>query len=84
MKIHILMGQRKEGYPGEYAPEALACLDENGHSDNPEYLAAEKAKADASGDFENTVIVTLKTNGAAIMELLRPAEKVLAAAVVSE
>lgn len=27
MKLHVLFGQRKEHYPGEYMPEALATDD---------------------------------------------------------
>lgn len=83
MKIFILMGQRKENYPGEYAPEALACMDEVGQDDNPDYLEGEKAKADASGDFERTEIIALQADSRAIMKILRPAEQVVDASVVS-
>lgn len=31
--------------PGEYAPEALACMDDEGQSVNPDYLASKKAEA---------------------------------------
>lgn len=84
MKLHILYAQRKERYPGEYTPEVLAAIDENGHSDNPDYLAHEKAKADATGEFENAVVVTLEVNGAKIMEMLRPSACVLKAEIVLE
>lgn len=72
MKIYVLMGQRKERYPGEYAPEALECIHEYGHDDNPEYLAKAKALYDAEGEFENTAIIPLELSDAHIMKRLRP------------
>lgn len=82
MKLHILFGQRKERYPGEYMPEALAVIDEYGHSDNPEYLDGEKSKAIATDEFENVVIVTMEVNGAKIMEMLRPSKLILPAQII--
>ena len=35
MYLHILFGQRKESYPGEYAPEALLCWTEYDIEENP-------------------------------------------------
>lgn len=84
MKLHILFGQRKETYPGEYMPEALAVMDEYGQSDNPGYLDGEKTKALTSGEFENVVVVTVDVNGAKIMEMLRPAKQVLPAVIVEQ
>lgn len=82
MKVHVLYAQRKERYQGEYAPEVLAAIDENGQSDNPEYMTGEKSKAEATGEFENVVVVTLEVNGAKIMEMLRPINPVLRAEIV--
>jgi len=82
MKLHILYAQRNERYPGEYAPEALAVIDENGMSDNPEYMAEKKASAIKTGEFESVVVVTLEVNGVKIMEALRPAASVIPAEVV--
>ena len=81
MKIHVLMGQRIENYPGQYAPEALDCLDEYGHSDNPGYLNEMKSRADDTGEFERTEIVTLEVPLDAIMRVLRPAQQVIEAVV---
>jgi hypothetical protein len=72
MKLFVLYGQRKERYPGEYAPEALTVIDEAGESDNPQYMQDEKSKAIATGEFESVVVVTLELNGGKIMEMLRP------------
>jgi len=82
MKLHILYAQRNERYPGEYAPEALAVIDENGMSDNPEYMAEQKALAIKTGEFESVAVVTLEVNGVKIMEALRPAVSVIPAEVV--
>lgn len=83
MKLHVLYAQRKEHYLGEYAPEVLAAIDENGQSENPEYMSAEKNKAIASGEFESVVVVTLEVNGAKIMEMLRPAKQVLPTEIIA-
>lgn len=77
MKLHVLFGQRKEHYPGEYMPEALAVMDEFGQSDNPEYLDGELKKAVATDEFESVVVVVMEVNGAKVMELLRPSKPVL-------
>lgn len=82
MRLHVLYAQRKESFPGEYAPEVLAAIDENGQSDNPEYVAGEKSKAVATGEFESVVVVTLEVNGEKIMEMLRPSRPVLAAEII--
>lgn len=75
MLLHILRGQRNEGYEGEFAPEALSVMDEYGNEENPAYLVDAKKKHEASGEFESVVVVTLKVNGAAVMDMLRPAKR---------
>lgn len=82
MLLHVLMGQRKESYPGEYAPEALAVLDECVQSDNPDYMAGEKAKYDASDEFESVVVIDLEVSQAAILAILRPQPKAIVATIV--
>ncbi len=72
MKVHVLFGQRKERYLGEYPPEALACATEADFDENPAYLRDELTKHQTSGDFESVRIVDLNINGAKLMELLRP------------
>lgn len=72
MKLFVLFGQRKESYPGEYAPEALACIDECGMDENPAYIEGEHKKHRDSDEFEAIAVITLKVNGAKIMEILRP------------
>ncbi|SER93935.1 hypothetical protein SAMN04244573_04616 [Azotobacter beijerinckii] len=57
IKLFVLFGQRKCDYSGQYALEALACMDEIGHSDNPDYLEGEYAKHEQSGEFDRLSIV---------------------------
>lgn len=83
MELYVLMAQRKETYPGEYGPEALACMSEYEYSDNPEYLAREKKQADDSKEFERTEIVRLAVDSKLIMRILRPAAEAVPAAIVS-
>jgi hypothetical protein len=82
MILHILMGQRTESYPGQYAPEALAIIDEHGHSDNPEYMAGEKAKFLASNEFESLAVIDLDVSASAISSHLRPKHNAVAATIV--
>ena len=82
VKLHVLFAQRKERYHGEYAPESLACMTEYGQDENPEYLPAEQAKAEASGEFRSTAVVTLEFSGKELERLLNPTSVVLPAAIV--
>ncbi len=83
MDLMILMAQRKESYPGEYGPEALACMTEYDDSDNPDYLAEKKAEAIASGDFENVELIRISVDGKAIERILRPAIQAVPGTVVT-
>lgn len=83
MKLFVLFGQRKESYPGEYAPEALACMDECGMDDNPAYLEGEHQKYKDTNEFESLAVIPFEVDGAKVMEILRPATiRPLAAEVV--
>ncbi len=81
MKVHVLFGQRIEQYAGEYAPECIAVMSEWDLDENPEYLASEKTKADATGEFERTEVIALDVSDKAIMERLRPSTVLIAASV---
>lgn len=83
MDLFVLMGQRKEAYPGEYAPEALECMDECGYEENAEWLHTKKAEADATGEFERTEIIRLAVDGKAIISILRPTTKAIPASVAN-
>lgn len=81
MKIIVLMGQRKCSYPGEYAPEALACMTEAHHSDNPDYLFDEKKEYTDTNEFDAIELVTLDVSTEAIIEILSPKNVCIEAAV---
>jgi len=54
MKIITIFGQRKESYPGEYAPELIDAVDECADIDNGKYMQDEMEKAHklvADGEF---------------------------------
>jgi hypothetical protein len=82
MKLYVLFGQRKCDYPGQYALEALACMDENGHSDNPDYLHAEQAKYEQSSEFDRLSIVELSVSEKDVRRVLYPEHQAIAASVV--
>lgn len=81
MRLYVLFGQRKERFPGEYKPEALAVMDEWGQSDNPEYLELKETEARDSGEFESVAVVAMEVDGAAVEGRLRPAKPVLQAQI---
>jgi len=83
MKILVLFGQRVENYPGEYAPEALACIAEIHHQDNPEYLEEEHKKLIASGEFSALMVVAIDVDGAALHATLSPQTPVLHGRIVA-
>lgn len=83
MKLMVLYGQRKCTYPGEYALEALACMDEVGDSDNPDYLIGEHERHQASGEFDRLCIVPLSVSEKEIRAVLYPENRAIEAVVVS-
>ena len=82
MKLLVLVGQRKCDYPGQYALEALACMDDVGNSDNPEYLEGEHASHEKSGEFDRLGVVTLTFSEQDVLRVLYPERQEIAAAVV--
>lgn len=84
MKLFVLFAQRKERYPGEYAPEALHCIDEYGNDDNPSFLLDAKADAIATGEFSTVEIIALDFNGAKVHSILNPTHEVIPASIGGE
>ncbi|MFG9350103.1 hypothetical protein ACEP28_32270 [Pseudomonas aeruginosa] len=82
MKLFVLYGQRKCTFPGEYAMEALACIDENGHSENPDYLNGELAIHEGSCEFDRLSIVELSVSEKDVRRVLYPESQAINAAVV--
>ena len=76
MIFHILVGQRKCSYPGEYAPEALEVMDDNAMSDHAEYLRDKLKDYRDSEEFDSIVTIQVRVPDAQIDELLFPASKV--------
>lgn len=82
MKLFVIFGQRKERYPGEYAPEALDCIDDVGQSDNPDFLEGKMAEYTKSNEFESLVVVPLEFSQDALMKMLRPSAAAIPAKIV--
>jgi hypothetical protein len=82
MKIHVVVGQRKCDYPGEYGIEALACMSGYEFSESPEYLMEELAKARQSNEFDSVEIVELGVSEKELRDILFPANKIVSAAVL--
>lgn len=72
MEIIVLMAQRKCRYPGEYGPEALACMTEYEYSDNPDYLTNQRDETIGTGEFDAVELVTLTVPADEIVRRLYP------------
>jgi hypothetical protein len=79
MNIYILMAQRKCAYPGQYAPEALACMSGPEYSDNPGYLHDARQSNIDTGDFDAVEIVALTVDRNEIDRRLFPATEPVSA-----
>jgi len=82
VKLHILFGQRVQSYPGQYAPEAIAIMDEWAEEENPDWLVEQKEAVDASNDFEVTEIITVEVSLDAIRARLNPQHEAIAGKVI--
>lgn len=84
MNIHLLIGQRKEKYDGEYAPEVLEAMDEYGYNENPFCWLNEKLKEyQDTNEFEAVKIITIMVPHSEIMKQLIPNDKPITAAIVN-
>ena len=84
MKIHLIIGQRKERYLGEYAPEVLDAMDEYGNDENSgEWIDGKMKEHKADESFEAVEVVTVEVPISKIMERLRPNNKPIATTVVA-
>jgi hypothetical protein len=84
MKVLVLFGQRKCSYPGEFGLEALACMDEYGNGDNPDYMREQHEEYQASDEFDRLAIITLDVDDTAIAKILYPEAKPVPASVIDE
>jgi len=81
MKIIVLMAQRKCSYPGQFSPEALECMSEDHHSDNPDFLHSKKNEYSQTNEFDALELVTLDVSTEAIVQILSPKNVCIEAAV---
>lgn len=73
----VVIGQRKDSYPGENTPEALAVITEYGNDGNPDYIQDELKKAKSDPDMEAAAIFTITISRSEIDRVLRPQAKPL-------
>jgi hypothetical protein len=75
--LHILFAQRKCGYPGEFAPEALEIMDEFAYDDNGVWLheKLEKYKKEDSS-IERLEIIEVMVDYTKIREIMSPKHQV--------
>jgi len=83
MIFHILIGQRKCSYPGQYAPEALEIADEYTTSDNPGWMIEKNEYYDRSKEFDALAIIVVHVPGNDIKRALYPKPSVIDGKVIS-
>lgn len=63
MHIHTIWAQRKQRYSGQFSPELLGAIDENGNMDNPDYILDDLEKFESMVrqgiEFESVAHVVL-------------------------
>ncbi len=72
MKLHIIFGQRKCRYAGEYAPEALDIADEYTMEENPDWLSGKLKEHRDSGDFASVEVLIVRVPDKAVDDALAP------------
>jgi hypothetical protein len=82
MRVHILFGQRQQKYQGQYAPEALAVMDEYGYEENPTWIQDMFDSNKATGDFEALDIIVVEIPTYEIQKRLHPATEPISATIV--
>ena len=72
MDLHILFGQRKEHYHGEFAPEALVCWDDATIDENPDGFenACEAARQKHQSEFVAFRVIPIRVDGDKIRQIL--------------
>jgi len=73
MIVKIIWAQRKERYNGEFAPEALECMDGNSFIENPEFLLKKLDEHKKNSDLVEVKIIDVEVSGTLISELLNKA-----------
>ena len=72
MTIICLFGQRSESYPGQYAPELLAAIEETGNDNNPDYLNDKEIEYQNYGEFDFIRRMKVKIDPVAFSEVFKP------------
>jgi hypothetical protein len=83
MKLHVIFGQRKCTYPGEYAPEALDIMDEYGMDENPKWFEERMAEHVNNADFSAVAEVVIDVPDYEIDRRLFPARGPVQGVVVN-
>lgn len=72
MKLHVLFGQRPQYYDGQYAPEALAVIDEFTHDDCDVWIHEQYHEEYAKGVFESLRIIEIEIDRDKLDTIFKP------------
>lgn len=76
MQFYVLIAQRKESYPGEYALEDLGSATEHDADNNGEYMPDTEEKAHDSGDFDRLAWITVEMEEDALLAKITKPEAI--------
>lgn len=77
MVIKVIMGQRKENYVGEYAPEALEVMSEFDYDENAVWLHDKLEALQKEPWWKSVKIVNIKVDDQALMRILRSPNEIV-------
>jgi hypothetical protein len=81
MKVLLVVGQRKETYPGQHAPEVLDATDEITNELNPDFITNSLDTHRANTEFERVEVIEVDVSTIEVMKILRPAHRILSRVV---
>lgn len=70
MVFKIVVGQRKERYEGQHAPEALECCDEYTYDENPTWIEDKLRLHKTNSEFQAVGIIDIEVDGDKIRNIL--------------
>lgn len=72
MKLHIIFGQRHEGYFGQLPPEALEIVSEFDNEENSSWLEEKFAEYKKNKNYESVAIVIVNVGLEEVLNAFRP------------
>lgn len=83
MDFFVLVGHRKEYYPGQHKPEVLEVIDHIGNDVDPDFLLNKKDEYDRSLEFSSLAVIRINVPAKSVTDALYPKQNTIHGSVVS-